>query len=132
MPCIQPTAVNQNKMTKRTSRTTRADDHPVRHNKSANSMETKPVRASADEKKINNRQPRARGTWTGLKVGASAMMGQVFKEHRQAVEEDLAFIDKRVVAVRQPKDKNKQQAESHPGRDHPHIRVFSQVRQRGD
>ena len=48
-PCMQPMAVNKNKMTNNTSSTVRDVDQPVRQSRSANSIETSPVSSTADE-----------------------------------------------------------------------------------
>ena len=46
---MQPLATNKNKITNKTSSTVRDVDQPVRHSKSAKSIETKPVSSSAQE-----------------------------------------------------------------------------------
>ena len=77
MPVMQPTAVNQNKMTNKTKRIVREADQPVRQSKSAKTIETNPVNTSAEVKKMNSRQPRAiRGSGAMEMVFASAMMSK--------------------------------------------------------
>ena len=46
---MQPMAMNKNKITNKTSSTVRDADQPVRHSKSAKSIETRPVSSSAHE-----------------------------------------------------------------------------------
>jgi hypothetical protein len=46
---MQPMAANKKRITNRTSSTVRDVDQPVRHNKSAKSIETRPVSSSAQE-----------------------------------------------------------------------------------
>src|SRR5579863_9734204 len=73
-PCMQPTDANHINATNNTSSTVREADQPVRHSKSAKSIETRLVSSSAHEKKIKSRQPRrARGIAADRTVGAAAM-----------------------------------------------------------
>ena len=46
---MQPMAMNKNKITNNTSSTVRDADQPVRHSKSAKSIETRPVSSNAQE-----------------------------------------------------------------------------------
>ena len=55
---MQPMADSRNKMMNNASRTVRDADQPVRQSRSANSMETRPVSNTAEEKNRNSRQPR--------------------------------------------------------------------------
>ena len=48
-PCVQPMAANKNKTTNNTISTVRDVDQPVRHSKSAKSIETRPVSSRAQE-----------------------------------------------------------------------------------
>src|ERR1039458_464577 len=73
-PCMAPMAMNKNKMMNSTSSSVLDADQPLRQSKSAKSIETSPVSSSADEKKMNSRQPRwRRGAAATEMVEASAM-----------------------------------------------------------
>ncbi len=48
-PCMQPTAANHINTTNHTSSTVQEADQPVRHSKSAKSIETRPVSSSDHE-----------------------------------------------------------------------------------
>src|ERR1035441_4992987 len=74
---MQPMAVSRNKMMNKPSSTVRDVLQPVRDNRSANSMETRPVSNTAEEKNRNSRQPRRRcGAGTASRVGGWSAMDQ--------------------------------------------------------
>src|SRR5215831_17439620 len=66
MPCMQPIEMRKNNITKSTSRIVAVLLQPLRHNRSAKSMETMPVSSIVEEKNRNTRiqRPERRAGYT--------------------------------------------------------------------
>src|ERR1035437_9553739 len=110
---MQPMAVSKNKMTNSASSSVRDALQPVRQSRSANSIETRPVSSTGEEKNRNSRQPRRRrGAETAVMLGVSAIL----------VEPGFDPLEP---AVREPENGDEQQAKECPRERHADVRQLA-------